>query len=819
MAAFILDEISQNTCIINSWGLRKQLGAYKHRGKGMKKTIIRAVSAVLILLLAASVMSCGRSGKTRKIKSDTPWYDTGVVKAELGIDTSRSIFSDDSHLAGSDDKSLIVVSSGSYYRAGDNLTIQDYDDDSFAYVAVIDKETGLTVKTIDLSEEFTFADRILRSSYKDGIVTLHIDSTDQSNGKSSFIHKDVDISTGKIKDSTDYSGKFLNVAQRSFGLGDYIVNYDVIYEDPCIALAVYSPDGNAKRIELKETGKEFYGVNAVIPAGDNKALVIADSNPGVSFFEIDLENGNSKALDPKDYEWIDADGLKKANSINGETYYTTSLGLFRLDLDKKTAEQVIDFSYCSVNRTLLEDLYPADISGDTYILTGRHQKLIHYGLDGENGGFYIVKFNKAAKNPHAGKTILDLYIPDGNITDTVNDAVLKFNETNKDCFIEITDKYRTADAGNELYAGNSNDEVRDIELNENMEMSTRLAMDIINGEGPDIIMNSSMLGQLNSSSYLADLSPYFNDLDPDKYFTNIMEGAKVDGKLYHMPVCFRIEGICTDRANAGASGVGFTTEEYEKFLYDVLNGKDIIYSGQAHYFAAIFDSMKDKFIKEGKADFTGPEFAALAEFVKNNVREKALSYDNEDYGINSEIAQYGSYRGMIDYFSRLSQIKGDMSILGLPSSDGRGPMFRSYISAAVSAQSENVEASVEFIKILLSDETQEALALQENYVLNKAALRKAGMAAADHFNDPFYDGIYVPIPNGPSQQKRYIFSKKNIDDLEDIILSCSGMHSEDQAVSIILIEEMPAYFTGQKSLDDVIKIAQDRAQKVLDERK
>ena len=59
----------------------------------------------------------------------------------------------------------------------------------------------------------------------------------------------------------------------------------------------------------------------------------------------------------------------------------------------------------------------------------------------------------------------------------------------------------------------------------------------------------------------------------------------------------------------------------------------------------------------------------------------------------------------------------------------------------------------------------------------------------------------------------------NIRTLESIILSCSGMHTEDQAVNLILIEEMPAYFTGQKSLDDVIKIVQDRVQKVLDERK
>ena len=530
----------------------------------MKKTIIRAVSAVLILLLAASVMSCGRSGKTRKIKSDTPWYDTGVVKADLGLDPGRTISHIDPQLAGSDDKNLIVVTSGFY--SGEYTKNEDLNKGVIALVTVIDKETGITKKTIDLNGEIAFEDDIMGSSFENGTVTIRIYSIDPTNGNTRIFDKDIDIGTGKITESKEYFRGNIETGDRNFGdrsfeLGDYTVDSAVIYEDggSYVELAVYSPDGNAKRIELKETGKDLYEVKAVLPAGDSKALAIADSNAGLRFFEIDLENGNSKALDPKDYEWIDADGVKNANSINGETYYTTSLGLFRLDLDKKTAEQVIDFSFCSVNRTLLEDLYPADISGDSYILTGLHQNLIHYGLDGERGGFYIVKFNKAAKNPHAGKTVLDLYVHDGKISDRVNDAVLKFNETNKDCFIEITDKYRTVDAGNELYAGND-DEVRDIELNENMEMSTRLAMDIINGEGPDIIMDSSMLGQLNNSSYLADLSPYFKDLDPDKYFTNIMEGAKVDGKLYQMPVCFLIEGICTDRANAGASGVGFTTE-------------------------------------------------------------------------------------------------------------------------------------------------------------------------------------------------------------------------------------------------------------------
>jgi len=49
-------------------------------------------------------------------------------------------------------------------------------------------------------------------------------------------------------------------------------------------------------------------------------------------------------------------------------------------------------------------------------------------------------------------------------------------------------------------------------------------------------------------------------------------------------------------------------------------------------------------------------------------------------------------------------------------------------------------------------------------------------------------------------------------------LNCSRVKSENPDISMFLIEEMPAYFLGQKDLDSVIKIAENRIQKVLDER-
>ena len=64
----------------------------------------------------------------------------------------------------------------------------------------------------------------------------------------------------------------------------------------------------------------------------------------------------------------------------------------------------------------------------------------------------------------------------------------------------------------------------------------------MNGDGPDILVNTSEFVQINNSNCLADLTPYVKDLDPEQYFTNIIEGSKIDGKIYQLPVSFSERG-------------------------------------------------------------------------------------------------------------------------------------------------------------------------------------------------------------------------------------------------------------------------------------
>ena len=247
------------------------------------------------------------------------------------------------------------------------------------------------------------------------------------------------------------------------------------------------------------------------------------------------------------------------------------------------------------------------------------------------------------------------------------------------------------------------------------------------------------------------------------------------------------------------------------------HGKDIVGAGQAYYFTRLFNNMSDKFIINGKADFSCPEFAELASYVNDNVQDKRVSDDNENESSDELIASGVTCYGISKYFGELARFNGNLTITGLPSCDGRGPQFDAWVSVAVSAQSTDVNACAEFAKLLLSDDIQTSFAEQEYLVLNREAFRMVGLSAVEYYNGV---GVRRLASQGyPVTENRFMYSTKDIDDLEKIILSCSGMKSEDSAISIILIEEMPAYFTGQKDLDSVIAIAQDRVQKVLNERK
>lgn len=826
----------------------------------MKSTATKITSVVLAASMALSFAACSKQGKTggsgddretshsgEKISADTPWFNSKVTTFKPEIDDSKPLEYCYSNLSGVDDDYIVVMTTG-YYKMPNGNDIDwnnfNYNEYSINQISVLDRKTYETVNTINLTDGLSANSYVDTVTYRDGKLSAYITTYDDVTYDSTSTVKELDLLTGSVLDEyAGDTGSDDGYIEHSFAIGDYTVDTAMNWDNNDNAyynLFITAPDGSKNKIELKEAGMNYYDIRVILALGDDKALVPISTDKSDVYYELDLKTNKATKIDGKDYEWLDVDTLISTYSgKDGYTYYSTPLGISRIDMKKKSSETVMNYSWCTVNRSILNYLSIVECSEDEIILCGEKYTSSPYE-DTYQTDFVIVDLTKAESNPHAGKTILEMYCAYGYVEEKIGDAIIKYNENSSGYFIEVTDRYSSVDDYdyNDL---NSEDDYANANLNVNAKMSNELAMDIMNGEGPDILMNVSELGQLNDTNYLADLTPYIGTLDPDKYFTNIIDASLVGGKLFHLPVSYMIEGIQTDAKYAGASGVGFTPVEYEKFLKETLNGTDCVPYGQALYFTKVFNAQSDKFIVDGKADFSVPEFAELAEYVKENVQENSRSWDemyNDDMyytstvGVGAAVAPvkgdmgysdapaiYGSVYGISGYFINMANLQGGSAILGIPSTDGRGPMVSPYCSIAISAQAQNVDACGEFVKLLLTDEVQESLAMSDNFVLSREAFREGGKKAIEYYNGEGGEYMFgYDYETGKPNDNRIKFSEQNISELEKIIDSCSCTNSADAAINLILVEEMPAYFLGQKSLEEVAKIAQDRAQKVLDER-
>ena len=802
----------------------------------MKKQSPKLVAGVLAVSMALSVAACTKTGGQskghagKKITNDMPWFDAKPIELDRGIDESKDLEYSYTEIIGCDEKNIVAYTMGSY-KMPDNVdwSTVDYRDYQVATASVYNRQTGET-KVVDLSEFVSDSDYIESANFKDGVLSAMISTFDEKTYEMTYKQIDFDFETKEILDTKtrDSGGQI----EKTCEINGYLIEIESNWNQEYTSYVMYitSPDGERRTVDFKSENKNMYLFSSPIPLSDTEILVATDTDTDWECYMIDLTTGQKTTADKKDYDWMDQTVFYNSFlGSDGIPYYTLPSGVFKIDVKNKTTEEVFNYSWCGVNRNILMNLSVADIDEDSFILYGTQYvqsafRQIYTSMDAD---FSIYEFTKADKNPHAGKTILELYSSYGYLEDKISDVIAKYNENSTDYFIEVSSRYSkmiTYDSTNI----ESEDDMEMASLNYSTEMTNKLAMDIINGEGPDMFMDINYYGQLNNETYLADLSPYVEDLSSDKYFTNVIEASKVDGKLFNLPVCFSLEGIQTDSANAGSSGIGFTTDEYIKFLDKTLNGKDIISSGQKYYFVTLFNNMQEKFISNGKADFTAPEFKVLADYVKDNVQEQNTDWDemyNASYVYDgsepkeTEPAVYSSCYSYFNYFQSVENTNGATAVLGIPSADGRGPMVGAFTSVAISAQATNKDACGEFVKMLLSDEVQKDMAMSGIFVLNREAFKNAGKEAVAVFNKEGLEPDYGYYDAYSQPKNRVKFTEEQLDELENAILTCSKMSSEDAAISLILIEEMPAYFSGQKDLDSVVKIAQDRVQKVLDERK
>lgn len=585
-------------------------------------------------------------------------------------------------------------------------------------------------------------------------------------------------------------------------------------------LAVTTPDGNEYGMDLRQeiSGTDVFDIPNIIYLGDGKAIApytsggCATGSFGTGYILFDFA-GRSAEICEEDMSWIGKADLNSCVYTDEGVMAVGREGLICLDFNTKTAQLLVDFNCANVNRFDSASYEFLGVDNGRYLFRGSY-----YTAD-ENDVFSysptLVTFEAADSNPNAGKTYIRVAAP-GGVTYEEAEAVRRFNEVSGDGFIVFDYSYDPAYVEDACY-GDTFTTRTDEELDAEAQMSNALSIDLMTGDGPDMVFGTIGYSQLDSDDYLLDLS----DMIPEgNYFDNVFEAARVDGKLYQIPLDCGFAGITASGDDIGYDQMGFTFDTYDDFVDDVCNGNDPIGLGRMDFLSLCYSAMNDSFTNgNGGVDYDNEAFRALAEFTRDlpddsSMMECAIC-ERED-----SLIGYTNVYCLDDYLYTFGSTSESTRLMGVPTYDGRGPLIKVSDSVGISSTSASADICREFVEYLLSFDGQMIFSDGGKTPVSVDAFEAGAADDIERYNERVQE--YLTYLTRDELAACGFFAEEVdegvIDAYEGFIRAASTIEMSDPAVTKIIREEIAAYYEGQKTLDEVVEILQDRVQTFVNER-
>ena len=218
----------------------------------------------------------------------------------------------------------------------------------------------------------------------------------------------------------------------------------------------------------------------------------------------------------------------------------------------------------------------------------------------------------------------------------------------------------------------------------------------------------------------------------------------------------------------------------------------------------------------------------MMEFAKTLPKE--INQEDWDNYYDNYESQYRENRTLLSqvYIYSIanmnSQINGyfgePVSFVGFPTESGKGSYIEpDYNTFALSARSKNLDGAWDFVRYYLTDEYQKetgGMPVNKALFLEKAqeALQRPYYIDYDTKEKVEYDDTFWM--NG-EEIKLDPMSQEQIDQVTDFIQSVDRRGYNNPDILNIINEEVEAFYSGQKSAQDVADVIQRRAQLFVDE--
>ena len=782
----------------------------------MNRRLISAGLSITMLFSAVTFTGCRKKTQkkelegVKKITADSSWFDAATMEIDDIYKDKKTTYCE-KNIIGAFHGGLVVRAYGEYALSADSDWKKgNSGDSSFDDLLYFDAD-GKLINTVDLQSAVSDSD----NQYVAGIIVgddrayLYKDDCDTfHDGERSYYLAGIDLEKGVIGEfeKMPYTSKEVPFGcYGSWSIGDYLVFCHDEVSPERICFIIYN-NGKCEIADLTAAfpSEDFGLLSGCMPVSE-KEVVFIYSYSDVNFVSLNLETGKFQIKD-EEYSWLNNLTRKESiSSFDGKSYITDQGGIKRINLNSKQLEEIVSFDNCNLNRYVMDKLSLFSVQGDAYIFAGdinipNAQNQFSSGNGASDLSF--ITLTKAGTNPHAGKAVITAAaIGNSEVPYPICEAIRIFNDTNKDYYIQLLYNY---DIRNNLdySSAQTDDEVDDIYYRNAADLNDLLAINMLSGDGPDIILNAGDIRQIQTEKHLVDLSSYVsgeNGIHTEDYFSNVIDAAKKDGRLLFMPVSFGVTGISVEKSDIRDGSTGFTYDEYAKYVSEACNGKDPMMDSRLGVLCTLYSCMSDPCISGNTVNFNTAPFRSICEYVKNNIPEK-FNYDMDLDGNET-------YSGLATFLAQNTYLSAKKTLLGYPSSDACGPVISidTSIGISASAPAAAVDGAWEFIKTCLGDDVQELISRDYTNPMNKKIFDSSAKEVLERYNRS-------EISLGITMDESVIESYK------DVLQSASVPESEDPAVLNIIREEIPAYFLEQKSLDAVLDIITNRVSTIIAER-
>ena len=507
-----------------------------------------------------------------------------------------------------------------------------------------------------------------------------------------------------------------------------------------------------------------------------------------------------------------------------DLYYTNGSNFVGYSFETETETKLFNWIDCDVNSN--------NLSGQYVLSDGRVVAISNeWNADYSKVTTELVTINKVPSSSLPQKTYLTLATQ--GLDWQIQNMLIKFNRNNDLYRITVKD-YSEYNTEEDYNAG-----------------LTKMTTEIMAGNVPDIIdMNGLSVSQLAGKGLITELDSFF-DADPElnksDFIPNVLAAFELDGKLYSSVSNFQIQGV------AGASSIvgdtpGWNYQQLLDALKKMPEGCMVFnnYATSEEVLNACLTLDMGTLVDwtTGQCSFDSQSFIDMLNFAAMFQRE--FNWDNYEYDPNddeySRIAQ-GKQMLLNTYISGFDDLPmydavfgGSVTYIGYPTASGTGNMFTFGGSGyAISSRCENKDAAWQFIRTLFTEDFQkEQYGFPSNINAYNAKLKEA--MTPEYQKDA--NGNYVLDENGNKiEQPRggiswgsgtgsadsfieiYATTQEQADKLWELITTTTKVADYSSSIYDIVREQTPAFFSGQKSAEEVARLIQNKANIYVNEQR